>query len=120
MGVEDVGPLPADYGQQVARDPGIEAVPPQADGAEALLLQVSRGLIRWQDTDQSDVELLRVEAREPPAEEPGDAVGAGPADPELVAQVEDADLRWHGAIGPGWGRGNVTPASRTRLACSEG
>ena len=85
VGVQDVRPIPADQGEQVGGDPGTESVPAQTQGSEALALQVGRGLIRRADADQAELELGAIEPGEPPAEQPGHAVGARAPDPELVA-----------------------------------
>src|SRR5206468_12082680 len=86
-------------GDAVAEDAGVE--PPAAEMAhrDALLLQHPRRGLRTREPAQGDGEARGVVAREPPREQPRDAVDARPGHPELVADVKDADRHRSGGRG---------------------
>src|SRR5207244_12046252 len=92
--------------QEIGHDGGAEPTASEAQGIESLSLQVSRRGVFGADAHEADLEARGVEPGKPPREQARHAVGAGPADAELVAQVEDPDL---------FGQGQIHSSRRTRL-----
>ncbi len=93
MHVEDLRSAGANQGYEVGEDPRVESAPAQVSDGNTLLFEQAGGGLPGLETDERNREPRRVEAGEPPREEPGDPVDARAGHPELVADVDNAHWR---------------------------